>query len=102
MLPGFSTPRVLLMKPQNRSMSPTRSTAMRTASASVATPSTFRARLRAVTSTNNEVRFKVPRLANGDAAVPLEISPLFALDAEELAAKVDRTLEIQEPTYLAT
>ncbi len=45
---------------------------------------------------------KVPRLANGDAAVPLEISPLFALDAEELAAKVDRTLEIQEPTYLAT
>ena len=25
-----------------------------------------------------------------NAAVPLEISPLFALDAEELAAKVDR------------
>jgi UDP-N-acetylglucosamine/UDP-N-acetylgalactosamine diphosphorylase len=43
---------------------------------------------------------KVPRLASGDAAVPLEISPLFALDAEELAAKVDRTLQISGPTYL--
>jgi UDP-N-acetylglucosamine/UDP-N-acetylgalactosamine diphosphorylase len=43
---------------------------------------------------------KVPRSANGDAAVPLEITPLFALDAEELAAKVDHSLEIQGPTYL--
>ncbi len=42
----------------------------------------------------------VPRDAKGFAAVPLEISPLFALDAEELAQKVDRNLRIQEPTYL--
>jgi UDP-N-acetylglucosamine/UDP-N-acetylgalactosamine diphosphorylase len=31
---------------------------------------------------------------------PLEISPLYALDAEELAAKVDRNLRITGPTYL--
>jgi UDP-N-acetylglucosamine/UDP-N-acetylgalactosamine diphosphorylase len=43
---------------------------------------------------------KAPRTANGDAAVPIEISPLFALDAEELAAKVDRILQINGPTYL--
>jgi len=42
---------------------------------------------------------EVPR-ANGNVAVPLEISPLFALDAEELAAKVDRGLRITGPTYL--
>jgi len=42
----------------------------------------------------------VPRSADGDAAFPLEISPLFALDSEELAAKVDRSLEIRGPTYL--
>jgi UDP-N-acetylglucosamine/UDP-N-acetylgalactosamine diphosphorylase len=43
---------------------------------------------------------KVPRKANGDAAVPLEISPLFALDADELAGKVDRGIRIESPTYL--
>jgi UDP-N-acetylglucosamine/UDP-N-acetylgalactosamine diphosphorylase len=43
---------------------------------------------------------KVSRTANGDAALPLEICPLFALDEEELAAKVDRTLQISGPTYL--
>src|SRR5262249_54148431 len=43
----------------------------------------------------------VPRKANGDVAVPLEISPLYALDAEELARKVDRSLCIQGPTYLS-
>jgi UDP-N-acetylglucosamine/UDP-N-acetylgalactosamine diphosphorylase len=42
----------------------------------------------------------VPRQANGDAAVPLEISPLVALDAAELAARVDRGLKISGPTYL--
>jgi UDP-N-acetylglucosamine/UDP-N-acetylgalactosamine diphosphorylase len=42
---------------------------------------------------------KVPRTANGDAAVPLEISPLFALDSEELTAKIDRNLQINGPTY---
>jgi len=43
---------------------------------------------------------QVPRLASGDAAVPVEISPLFALDAEELARKVDKTLRINGPTHL--
>jgi UDP-N-acetylglucosamine/UDP-N-acetylgalactosamine diphosphorylase len=43
---------------------------------------------------------RVPRDATGNAAVPLEISPLYALDAGELAAKIDRGLTIQGPTYL--
>lgn len=43
----------------------------------------------------------VPRQPDGNAAVPLEISPLYALDAEELAAKVDRKLKITGPTYLS-
>jgi UDP-N-acetylglucosamine/UDP-N-acetylgalactosamine diphosphorylase len=43
----------------------------------------------------------VPRRPDGTVAVPLEISPLFALDAAELAAKVDRKLRLQGPTYLA-
>jgi UDP-N-acetylglucosamine/UDP-N-acetylgalactosamine diphosphorylase len=43
---------------------------------------------------------RVPRRTDGAAAVPLEISPLFALDAAELAAKVDRRLRIEGPTYL--
>jgi UDP-N-acetylglucosamine/UDP-N-acetylgalactosamine diphosphorylase len=42
----------------------------------------------------------VPRRADGAVAVPLEISPLYALDAEELASKVDRSLKVQGPTYL--
>jgi UDP-N-acetylglucosamine/UDP-N-acetylgalactosamine diphosphorylase len=42
----------------------------------------------------------VPRRADGSAAVALEVSPLFALDAEELAAKVDRSLKIDGPLYL--
>jgi UDP-N-acetylglucosamine/UDP-N-acetylgalactosamine diphosphorylase len=42
----------------------------------------------------------VPRNANGDATFPLEISPLFALDAAELAEKVNRNLRIEGPTYL--
>jgi UDP-N-acetylglucosamine/UDP-N-acetylgalactosamine diphosphorylase len=41
----------------------------------------------------------VPRRADGAAAVALEVSPLFALDAEELAAKVDRSLKIDGPKY---
>jgi UDP-N-acetylglucosamine/UDP-N-acetylgalactosamine diphosphorylase len=44
---------------------------------------------------------RVPRRANGDAGVPLEISPLFALDAGELAARVDKNMRIDGPTYLA-
>jgi UDP-N-acetylglucosamine/UDP-N-acetylgalactosamine diphosphorylase len=42
----------------------------------------------------------VPRRADGTAAVPVEISPLYALDAEELASKVDRQLKITGRTYL--
>jgi UDP-N-acetylglucosamine/UDP-N-acetylgalactosamine diphosphorylase len=42
----------------------------------------------------------VPRDAPGHPAVALEVSPLFALDADELARKVDRTLRIDRPTYL--
>jgi UDP-N-acetylglucosamine/UDP-N-acetylgalactosamine diphosphorylase len=42
---------------------------------------------------------RVPRLANGDVAVPLEISPLFALDADELRGKVGPHTLIKGPTY---
>ncbi len=42
----------------------------------------------------------VPRQANGDSAVALEVSPLFALDAEELAAKVGKGTRIEKATYL--
>jgi UDP-N-acetylglucosamine/UDP-N-acetylgalactosamine diphosphorylase len=42
----------------------------------------------------------VPRQSNGDVTVPLEISPLFALDDEELSAKVGPDLQITGPTYL--
>jgi UDP-N-acetylglucosamine/UDP-N-acetylgalactosamine diphosphorylase len=42
---------------------------------------------------------KVPRRDNGDAAVPLEISRLYALDAEELASKVKPGMRIESATY---
>jgi UDP-N-acetylglucosamine/UDP-N-acetylgalactosamine diphosphorylase len=42
----------------------------------------------------------VPQDGQGDPKWPLEISPLFALDAEELAAKVERRLRIERPLYL--
>lgn len=42
----------------------------------------------------------VPRGADGNVSVQLEISPLYALDAAELAAKVEKGLVIQGPTYL--
>ncbi len=41
----------------------------------------------------------VPRDAGGNAAFPLEVSPLFALDAEEFVARVDRTTRIDGPRY---
>jgi UDP-N-acetylglucosamine/UDP-N-acetylgalactosamine diphosphorylase len=44
---------------------------------------------------------QVPRKPDGSAAVALEICPLFALDAAELAAKVNRPLKIDRPLYLA-
>jgi UDP-N-acetylglucosamine/UDP-N-acetylgalactosamine diphosphorylase len=43
---------------------------------------------------------KVPRTSAGDAAVPLEISPLFALNAAELARRVSKSLRITGPLYL--
>jgi UDP-N-acetylglucosamine/UDP-N-acetylgalactosamine diphosphorylase len=42
----------------------------------------------------------VPRQSDGNAAIPLEISPLYALDAEELAAKVEPGLRINGPLHL--
>ena len=42
----------------------------------------------------------VPRDDKGNAAVPLEISPLFALDALELAQKVQPGRRIDGPIYL--
>jgi UDP-N-acetylglucosamine/UDP-N-acetylgalactosamine diphosphorylase len=44
---------------------------------------------------------RVPRRPNGDAAVPLEISPLYALDAEELVRKLGKKTRIEGPTHLA-
>ena len=41
----------------------------------------------------------VPRNGDGGATVPLEISPLYALDAEELARKATPGLSISGPTY---
>ncbi len=40
---------------------------------------------------------EVPRTANGEPAVALEVSPLFALDAEEFARRVDRNTRIKGP-----
>jgi UDP-N-acetylglucosamine/UDP-N-acetylgalactosamine diphosphorylase len=44
-------------------------------------------------------RIAVPRAADGEPAVLLEVSPLFALDAEEFAARVHRGTRIEGPTY---
>jgi UDP-N-acetylglucosamine/UDP-N-acetylgalactosamine diphosphorylase len=41
----------------------------------------------------------VPRRPDGSVAVPLEISPLYALDAAELKEKVEPRLRIEGPTY---
>jgi UDP-N-acetylglucosamine/UDP-N-acetylgalactosamine diphosphorylase len=43
---------------------------------------------------------QVPGKEDGHVAVPLEISPLYALDADELARKVDRRLRLDGPMYL--
>ena len=43
---------------------------------------------------------KVPRDEQGHAALPLEVSPLYALDAEELAAKVKPNLRVEGGLYL--
>jgi UDP-N-acetylglucosamine/UDP-N-acetylgalactosamine diphosphorylase len=44
---------------------------------------------------------RVPRRSDGAAAVPLEISPLFALDAAELAGKVGPGTVVDGPRYFA-
>ena len=41
----------------------------------------------------------VPKKPAGGAAVALEVGPLFALDAEAFAAKVDRNTKIDGPRY---
>lgn len=43
----------------------------------------------------------VPRDAQGQSTVPLEISPLFALDSVVLQAKIKPGLRIEQPMYLA-
>jgi UDP-N-acetylglucosamine/UDP-N-acetylgalactosamine diphosphorylase len=48
-----------------------------------------------------EAGVRVPRSANGSVAVPLEISPLYAQDALELATKVDHGLRVDGPLRLA-
>jgi UDP-N-acetylglucosamine/UDP-N-acetylgalactosamine diphosphorylase len=42
---------------------------------------------------------EVPRAANGESAVALEVGPLFALDADEFTRRVDRNSRIEGPTY---
>ena len=42
---------------------------------------------------------KVERDSAGNAAVPLEVSPRFALDADELKARVWPGRAITKPTY---
>jgi UDP-N-acetylglucosamine/UDP-N-acetylgalactosamine diphosphorylase len=44
---------------------------------------------------------EVPRTTSGEPVAPLEISPLLALDAEELAARVNRDTRINGPTYFS-
>jgi UDP-N-acetylglucosamine/UDP-N-acetylgalactosamine diphosphorylase len=43
---------------------------------------------------------RVPKRPDGSVAVPLEISPRYALDADELASKVDPALRIESSLYL--
>jgi hypothetical protein len=43
----------------------------------------------------------VPRGADGLPAHPIEISPLVALDAAELATRVDPALDVSEPVLLS-
>jgi UDP-N-acetylglucosamine/UDP-N-acetylgalactosamine diphosphorylase len=64
-------------------------------------PATVRAALIAQTAEwLQRAGIDVPRDTAGNPSVALEVSPLFALDAEELARKVDRNLRIDRPTYL--
>jgi len=44
---------------------------------------------------------KVPRNASGNVTARIEINPLYALDEEELARKVDRNLVVGDELYLS-
>jgi UDP-N-acetylglucosamine/UDP-N-acetylgalactosamine diphosphorylase len=43
---------------------------------------------------------RVPRNADGNVTVPLEVSPRFALDADELKARVWSGRVVDSPLYL--
>jgi UDP-N-acetylglucosamine/UDP-N-acetylgalactosamine diphosphorylase len=43
---------------------------------------------------------EVPRTQDGSLSYPLEISPLFAMDAEQLTSKLRPPIKITGPTYL--
>ena len=45
-------------------------------------------------------KISVPRDAIGQVAFPIEISPLFALTAEELAARLPANFQVTGPTFL--
>jgi UDP-N-acetylglucosamine/UDP-N-acetylgalactosamine diphosphorylase len=44
--------------------------------------------------------FELPRQANGDVAIPVEISPLFAMDAEELSKRLPPSWRLQGDSVL--
>jgi UDP-N-acetylglucosamine/UDP-N-acetylgalactosamine diphosphorylase len=44
--------------------------------------------------------FELPRRANGDVAIPVEISPLFAMDAEELSRRLPPSWRLQGDSVL--
>jgi UDP-N-acetylglucosamine/UDP-N-acetylgalactosamine diphosphorylase len=48
----------------------------------------------------NQAGIAVARRPDGSAAIPIEISPLFALDAEELRAKLQRLETVATPLLL--
>ena len=41
----------------------------------------------------------MPRRPDGSPAFALEVCPLFALDADEFAGRVDRATTIEGPSY---
>ena len=48
-----------------------------------------------------EAGAKVPRTADGDPLHPVEVSPVFALDAAECAAKLPKGFAVEGPVYLS-
>ncbi len=45
-------------------------------------------------------RREIPRRADGSIPFAIEISPLFALDAQELKSKIEPGLVVERPLYL--